>query len=288
LEEFLPGTVVEEVAAAPAVRIARNLLTAEECEHIKALAEPYLERSAVQGDEGTREVVGYRTSHSVDIGCRYDRVLAKVEARVARFAGLPEVHSEPMQVQRYQGAQEYREHSGCFDLNEEQARFWNTNGGQRSVTVLLYLHEPEADGGTVFPNRRGWLDPARAWEGGSETWSECGRKGVAVKPLRGSAVMFENLFGAGQLTPMASPRANHAGCPVLAGEKWTATKWFHDRAFRTCFWDALQENPAGFEPRSALQHLRTTSKRRRCHNGIPQPGERVPGDAAVARTGNPG
>ena len=70
------------------------------------------------GDEGTGEVVGYRTSHSADIGRRYDRVLAKVEARVARFAGLPEVHSEPMQIQRYQGAQEYREHSDCFDLNE--------------------------------------------------------------------------------------------------------------------------------------------------------------------------
>ena len=35
--------------------------------------------------------------------------------------------------------------------------------------------------------------------------------------------------------------------------------------------------PGGFEPRSALQHLATTSKRRRCHNGIPRAGERVVG-----------
>ena len=276
---------MEQVAAEPAVRYARGLLSVEECEHIMGLALPYLARSEVVGeeanytvlDEATGEQVGVRTSHSADIGRRYDRVLAEVEARVARFAGLPEVNSEPMQVQRYQDGQQYREHSDCFEYDAEAALFWNTNGGQRSVTVLLYLHEPEEGGETVFPNRQDWLKPEQAWAGGNETWSECGRKGVAVKPLQGSAVMFENLSDPNQPTPMANILANHAGCPVLAGEKWTATKWFHIDPYRKCCWDALQENPEGFEPRSALQHLATTSKRRRCHNGIPRAGERVVG-----------
>ncbi len=119
------------------------------------------------------------------------------------------------------------------------------------------------------------MNPERAWAGGNETWSECGRKGVAVKPLQGSALMFENLFDPTQATPTASLLANHAGCPVLAGEKWAASKRVHLGAYRKCCGDALQETPEGFEPRSALQHLATTSKRRRCHNGIPRAGERV-------------
>ena len=28
------------------------------------------------------------------------------------------------------------------------------------------------------------------------------------------------------------PHSMHAGCPVIAGEKWTATKWIHARPFR--------------------------------------------------------
>ena len=31
--------------------------------------------------------------------------------------------------------------------------------------------------------------------------------------------------------PYPATRTRHAGCPVLAGEKWVATKWVRDRRF---------------------------------------------------------
>lgn len=50
-----------------------------------------------------------------------------------------------------------------------------------------------------------------------------------VKPKRGDALLFFSLF------PNAIPdtRSLHAGCPVLEGEKWSATKWIHVDSFDT-------------------------------------------------------
>ncbi len=43
----------------------------------------------------------------------------------------------------------------------------------------------------------------------------------------GDALLFYNLRADGSL----DPRAMHAGCPVLGGVKWTATKWLHAAPF---------------------------------------------------------
>lgn len=44
----------------------------------------------------------------------------------------------------------------------------------------------------------------------------------------GDALLFFNLDAAGR----PDPHSMHAGCPVLAGVKWTATKWIHAAPFR--------------------------------------------------------
>lgn len=48
-----------------------------------------------------------------------------------------------------------------------------------------------------------------------------------VKPRRGDALLFFSLH------PNAIPDENslHAGCPVIEGEKWSATKWIHVDSF---------------------------------------------------------
>ena len=50
-----------------------------------------------------------------------------------------------------------------------------------------------------------------------------GNLGRAVKPHRGDALLFWSMKTGGELDPGSS----HAGCPVIKGEKWTATKWMH-------------------------------------------------------------
>ena len=51
---------------------------------------------------------------------------------------------------------------------------------------------------------------------------------VAVKPRKGDGLLFWSVNNENTI----DPHSMHAGCPVIAGEKWTATKWIHARPFR--------------------------------------------------------
>ena len=48
----------------------------------------------------------------------------------------------------------------------------------------------------------------------------CGQKGLSVKPKKGDALMFYNLLENGR----TDGQSLHRGCPVIKGDKWTATK----------------------------------------------------------------
>lgn len=61
----------------------------------------------------------------------------------------------------------------------------------------------------------------------NDSWSECAKTGYAVKPKKGDAMLFFSLH------PDATPdtKSLHRSCPVIEGEKWSATKWIHVRPF---------------------------------------------------------
>lgn len=46
-------------------------------------------------------------------------------------------------------------------------------------------------------------------------------KGLAVKPKKGSVVLFWSIKPSGAFDPASL----HGSCPVVKGEKWSATKW---------------------------------------------------------------
>lgn len=69
-------------------------------------------------------------------------------------------------------------------------------GGQRVATLLLYLAAPVQGGATILPE-----------------------SGFAVMPVKGSAVFFS------YDRPHPVTLTLHGGAPVIAGEKWVATKW---------------------------------------------------------------
>ncbi|GJN36954.1 hypothetical protein PR202_gb25861 [Eleusine coracana subsp. coracana] len=50
-------------------------------------------------------------------------------------------------------------------------------------------------------------------------------KGLCVKPNKGDAVLFWSMG----LDGNTDPNSIHSGCPVLKGEKWSATKWMRQK-----------------------------------------------------------
>lgn len=52
---------------------------------------------------------------------------------------------------------------------------------------------------------------------------------LAVKPYKGDALLFFSLHPNATTDPMSL----HGSCPVIEGEKWSATKWIHVRSFDT-------------------------------------------------------
>ena len=49
----------------------------------------------------------------------------------------------------------------------------------------------------------------------------------AVKPEKVDALLFFSLH----LDATTDPKSLHGSCPVIEGEKWSATKWIHVRSF---------------------------------------------------------
>lgn len=141
-----------------------------------------------------------------------DEVIRRIEERISAFAMVPADHGEGIQVLHYAKGQKYDAH---FDYFHDKAN--QENGGQRVATVLLYLSEVESGGETVFPSGKAGGPGAT----GVVATAGCGKGGLAVKPVKGDALLFWSL----KLDGHVDEASLHAGCPVVAGDKWTATKW---------------------------------------------------------------
>ena len=167
-------------------------------DHLINVAAPQLMPSNVV-DPATGAAVKseLRTSHSMHFQpSMYDATVFLALRRIARIAGLPASHAEPLGVLRYGPGQEYRPHYDYYSDDRHEA--------QRVSTVFVYLNDVAEGGGTDFP-----------------------RLGVRVDPERGKAVKFLNCDAGGK----PNPETLHAGLPVIRGEKWLATLWFWDRPF---------------------------------------------------------
>ena len=158
-----------------------------------------------------------RTSYGTFLNRRMDAMLARIEKKVALFTKIPEENMEDMQVLKYENGQKYGDHWDVFDertLNEK-------DGYQRIATVLMYLSDVELGGETAFPSSTAWVNPAQAWA--DPPYTKCADKVVSVRPHKGDALLFFSLDPEDKLVT----KSLHAGCPVLRGTKWSATKWIH-------------------------------------------------------------
>ncbi|MBX3637627.1 MAG: 2OG-Fe(II) oxygenase [Rubrivivax sp.] len=187
----------------PRVIVFGGLLSDEECEALMALAKPRLLRSeTVDNATGGSEVNAARTSDGMFFERGETPLIAGIERRIAYLVRWPLENGEGIQILRYRPGAEYRPHHDYFDpVHPGTARILQ-RGGQRVGTLVMYLNTPEGGGATTFPE-----------------------VGLEVAPVRGNAVFFSY--------DRAHPATKtlHGGAPVLAGEKWVATKWLRQGVF---------------------------------------------------------
>ena len=189
--------------AYPRVVVFGDLLSAEECAELIALARTRLVRSeTVETRTGASEVNEARTSEGMFFRPGEFPVCARLEARIARLLDWPLENGEGLQVLRYRPGAEYKPHYDYFDPDEPGTPKILKRGGQRVASLVCYLNTPEAGGATVFPDA-----------------------GLDVVPVRGNAVFFS------YDRPHPATRSLHGGAPVTEGEKWVATKWLREGRF---------------------------------------------------------
>lgn len=124
-----------------------------------------------------------------------------IEAKMADFAGHPLIHGETLTVLCYGPGEEYRPHRDDLPA----VRIASDPAGQRIATVLAYLGAPERGGETDFP-----------------------KLGIKVPATPGDLLRFRTVDAEGKTLV----NALHAGCPVVAGEKWVASLWVRERPYR--------------------------------------------------------
>lgn len=224
----------------PKAYFVRNFLSNEECDHLIKLAKRGLAPSTVVGSEGSSVSSQIRTSAGMFLRKKQDNIVSAIEQRIARLSGFPEENGEGMQILRYDKGQKYDAH---YDYFHDAVNSSPKRGGQRVATVLIYLADTIKGGETIFPN--GALpenfeaeEPNNPFAKSMEH-TDCVRRGIPVKSVRGDAVLFFSLTETGAL----DNGALHGACPVIEGQKWTAVKWIRIAEFDGGFKDELPMVP---------------------------------------------
>lgn len=183
----------------------RGLLSTDECDAMIEASAARI-RSSTVVDPATGEFVpDHRRSSE---GTHFERganpTVAAVEQRLARLSGLPEPNGEGIQMLHYRVGGEYRPHFDYFDPATPGCALQLKHGGQRLLTIIMYLNDVDGGGSTVFPEL-----------------------GLEFLPEKGAALMFASMTREGAL----QPQSLHGGSPVTAGVKWIATRWIRVGAY---------------------------------------------------------
>lgn len=177
-----------------------ELLSQAECGEVIEAIDSSLQPSTV-----TRGSSDYRTSRTCHLRRNHADLAARLDQRFADLLGVDPRLSEPIQGQRYDPGEYFKEHTDWFAPGTKEFEEHTSNGGQRTWTVMIYLNVVEQGGATCFK-----------------------RLGRCFTPIPGFGLAWNNLQADG--TP--NPFTLHEAMPVELGSKWVITKWFRAQAGR--------------------------------------------------------
>ncbi|NWV38138.1 P4HA3 hydroxylase, partial [Grantiella picta] len=190
----------EMIQIQPYVALYHDFISDAEAETIKELAGPWLQRSVVASGE-KQQKAEYRISKSAWLKDTADPVVQALDRRIAAVTGLDlrPPYAEYLQVVNYGLGGHYEPH---FDhATSTKSPLYRMKSGNRIATVMIYLSAVEAGGSTAFIHAN-----------------------FSVPVVKNAALFWWNLRRNGN----GDGDTLHAGCPVLAGDKWVANKWIHE------------------------------------------------------------
>jgi prolyl 4-hydroxylase len=189
----------------PVIAVLANVLSAEECEQLIALARPRLRPSTVVDPvTGENRVAEHRNSEGMFFHLRETPLIATLDARLSQIMNSPIDHGEGLQVLRYGPGTRSTPHFDFLVPRNAASGESLRRSGQRVSSLVAYLNDVPGGGETTFPHAA-----------------------LSVCPRRGNAVYFEYCNSRGQVDAASL----HAGAPVTEGEKWAVTKWVRERPF---------------------------------------------------------
>jgi len=192
-------------ATDPLVGVRDQIISPLECDYIIAKARDQMRPAGVVLEEKNDRSKG-RSGTSCWLRYAEDCNIGAIGQRIADMVGLPLANAESMQVIHYGVSQEYRHHFDAYNLTSAKGQRAAKWGGQRLLTVLVYLNDVLAGGGTDFS-----------------------KLAVTIDAKSGRMVVFHNTR---EDTSVPHPNSLHAGLPVLEGEKWAFNMWFHYQPVR--------------------------------------------------------
>ena len=189
------------------IAVVHDFISQEECEEILAYSWQNMERSTVASKDGKGQKHDKRTGSNTWLQHDASPMIKGVADRISQMVRMPLKNAEPFQVVYYKENEEYDYHWDSFDESDDVAtEEYMQNGGQRLITVLGYLRDVPKGGETSFNHL-----------------------GVNIQPRRGSVIVWWNVE---PNTTKREIKSQHAGLPVIEGEKYAFNLWFRENEFK--------------------------------------------------------
>ena len=195
---------VNEIFNSPRIYTISNFITEEECQHFINISRDNIKPALVSGDkEGF--ISSGRSGQNHWIPHKTDNITKNIGEKIAKEISIPLENAEAYQIIYYDKSQEYRQHydGWLFDGSEKSRRNMKY-GGQRMKTALVYLNDVDLGGGTKFT-----------------------KLNLEVAAEKGKLLVFENVHSG---TNKRHELSEHAGMPVIEGEKWAFNLWFREES----------------------------------------------------------
>ncbi len=183
-------------------RMYENFITNDEIDHILKSANPkFRDSKLVSGhsDNVRKSKTAWLT--------KTDPVISNIIKRVCDITKIPADNAEKMQVVKYEPNGFYSKHFDASCDDKKECVEFEKNGGQRVVTMIIYLNDDFTGGVTSFPNLK-----------------------QDFHPKKGNALLFYSLQTQGN---KCHPLSLHTGMPVQTGQKYIANVWLRERSYKT-------------------------------------------------------